>query len=86
MRLLGLTSPSTLSAWKSAPCPGIGPDTLERISYILGIYKGINMLLPEDRANDWVRAPNAAPTFDGKSALEVMSTGDITDLANVRRY
>lgn len=86
VKLLGLASPATLRTWRSQPCPHINAETLERISYILGIYMGINMLLPEERASDWMRAPNSAPVFGGASALECMTRGDISDLAAVRRY
>lgn len=62
-------------------------DTLERISYLLGIYKAIHMLLPAPaRANSWMRAPNAALMFGGKSALDRMLGGSIADLQSVRRY
>lgn len=84
--LLGLTCHGTLHAWKREAPSDIEPDTLERISYILGIYKGINMLLPEERANAWMHAPNAAPVFGGVSALERMTKGDISDLAVVRQF
>ena len=46
-------------------------DTLERISYILGIWKALQILLPDPAAADaWIRKPNAAPLFSGKPALE----------------
>jgi hypothetical protein len=36
-------------------------DTLERLSYLLGIYKSLQILLPDPRAADaWVRKPNSA--------------------------
>jgi len=86
VKLLGLTCRATLHAWKRGAPSVLEPDTLERISYILGIYKGINMLLPEERANVWMRAPNAAFVLGGMSALERMAKGDISDLAVVRQY
>ncbi|AUM11253.1 MbcA/ParS/Xre antitoxin family protein [Ketobacter alkanivorans] len=62
-------------------------DTLERVSYIMGIYKALNILLPNNqRAAEWVKKPNVAPLFGGQSALDVMLKGRVTDLSDVRRF
>ncbi|MAR93127.1 MAG: DUF2384 domain-containing protein [Pseudomonadales bacterium] len=62
-------------------------DTLERVSYLMGIYKALNILLPSARrAAEWINRPNQAPQFGGRSALEVMLNGRVTDLSDVRRY
>ena len=67
--------------------PRLGRDALERISYIMGIYKALNILLPsERRAAEWVRKPNQHPLFSGQTALDVMLQGRVIDLADVRRY
>lgn len=92
LKILGLGSRSTLQSWKAkaktdhAPV-SIGRDVLERISYVLGIYKAINTLLPDERlADTWLRAPNAAPLFGGRSALDRMTAGNVGDLYVVRQY
>lgn len=85
MALLGLDSRSTLQSWKRGKVAALSKDALERISYILGIYKGLQILLP-DTADDWVRKPNTAPVFDGQSALERMLSGNVADLFVVRQY
>ena len=60
---------------------------LERISYLLGIYKALHILLPtEHAANAWLKKPNTAPLFAGQTALKKMLRGSIVDLADVRRY
>jgi hypothetical protein len=60
---------------------------LERISYVLGIYKALQILLPDPaRADAWVRASNGAPLFAGRSALERMLAGNVSDLYAVRSY
>ena len=62
-------------------------DTLERISYILGIYKALNVLLPRsDAADAWIKRPNADAPFGGRSALDVMLGGNVADLFQVRNY
>jgi hypothetical protein len=87
MKLLGLNSRSTLHAWKGGRVSKVSRDTLERISYLLGIFKAINILLPDTkRADEWVRLPNKAPLFGGRSALDRMTTGNIGDLYVVRQY
>ena len=87
MTLLGLRSRSTYHLWKSGKAGALSPDTLERISYVLGIYKALQMLLPSDAAADaWIRKPNAAPLFNGQSALDRMMSGNVADLYEVRRY
>ena len=87
MTLLGVTARSTFFKWKKDPNTVLPKDTLERISYILGIYKALQLLLPDEKATDeWVRRPNAAPLFAGRSALDRMLSGQVADLFVVRQY
>lgn len=85
MRLLGLDSRATLQSWKRGDVAAISKDALERISYVLGIYKGLQILLPKT-ADDWVRKPNQVPIFGGRTALEGMASGNVADLFVVRQY
>ena len=79
---------STLAKYRTHPEQArLSPDTLERISYVLGIYKALQILLPRPEAADaWVRRPNAAPLFGGMSALDRMKSGRVADLYVVRHY
>ena len=87
MALLGVTARSTYFKWKKTPGNPLRKDTLERISYVLGIYKALQILLPDERAADeWVRKPNKATPFGGRSALERMLSGQVADLYVVRQY
>jgi hypothetical protein len=87
LTLLGLSSRSTYFKWRKESQVRLPRDTLERISYILGIYKALQLLLPDTRAADeWIRRPNEAPLFGGKSALERMLSGNVADLYLVRQY
>lgn len=84
--LLGIPKP-TYYRWKKQLDGSLNRDTLERISYILGIYKALRILLPnESAANQWIHKPNSAPLFGGKSALDKLMIGRVIDLADVRRY
>ena len=83
--LLGVR-PGTLHRWRSAPPDNLPAQVIERLSLALGIFKAINILLPiPERADGWIRRPNAAPIFRGSSALKLMLSG-IDGLRKVRTY
>jgi hypothetical protein len=87
LTLLGLSSRSTFFKWRKDANARIPRDTLERISYVLGIYKALQLLLPDTRAADeWIRKPNEAPLFGGRAALDRMLSGNVADLYIVRQY
>lgn len=87
MSLLAISSRSTLHRWRAGKAARLGRDRLERISYIFGIFRAINILLPEPaQASAWMRAPNSANLFGGSTALERMCRGNVSDLYVVRRY
>ena len=87
LKLLGIASRSTFFKWRRERNPRLPGDTLERLSYLLGIYKSLQILLPDPKlADEWVRKPNAAPAFGGRSALERMLSGQVADLYVVRQY
>ena len=88
LNLLGQPPRSTFFAWRKHPDKaGLSRDTLERLSNLLGIYKSLQILLPDSASADaWVRQPNTAPLFGGRSALERMLAGNVSDLNLVRRY
>ena len=87
MKLLNVP-PSTFHGWKAKPeSARLHHDTLERISYILGIYKNLHILLGDKKSADsWIRNPNKAIPFDGYPAIERMTSGNVGDLFVVRRY
>ena len=87
LKLLGIASRSTFFKWRRETSPRLPRDTLERLSYLLGIYKSLQILLPDAKAADeWVRKPSQAPLFGGHSALERMLSGQVADLYVVREY
>jgi hypothetical protein len=74
-RLLGVEL-AQLEAWQITEPDQIPPNFLERASLLLGIFKAINTLLPiPERADAWIRKPNAAPLFAGRAPIEVMLDG-----------
>ena len=75
----------TFSRWKSGAPGRIDRDQRTRLSNLMGIHKALRIIFREpDRAYAWIRTPNAV--FSGRSALDVMLGGELTDLMRVRRY
>jgi hypothetical protein len=86
MDLLGLQSRSTFFAWKRAQDARLDRDQLERVSHVLGIYKTLRILFPDEaQADAWVKKPNSGDLFEGRPALGRMRQG-IRDLFAVRCY
>lgn len=81
---------TSLQDWRqrlgnSEPVVNLPLNTLKRLSYLAGIYKGLQVIFadPEQRKS-WIRKPNQ--DFGGASALDRMMAGEVVDLAEVRRY
>ena len=88
MTLLGLTNEKTLYNWKKQPGRAkLTPDLLERASYLLGIYKSLQILLPDPaQADAWLTTPNDNPLFAGARPLDRLLAGQVVDLAEVRHF
>lgn len=85
--LLGEPPRSTFFKWKRGDAGSVSRDVLERVSYVLGIFKALELLLPRaESADGWIRRPNDAPPFGGRSALDRMLSGNVADLYAVRQY
>ncbi len=85
--ILGL-APSTYYAYLKRPeSARLSPDTLERISYVLGIFKALRILLPRrDARIAWLHNSNADPEFAAASPLAILTAGKVANLYRVRRY
>ena len=84
--LLGEPKKTTFFSWKKTKKTSLNRDTLDRISYLLGIYKAIHILFADSIAMEWIRNKNKDPLFNGMSPLAYMLEGSIVNLADVRRY
>jgi hypothetical protein len=74
--LLGWPPESTFYKYKSGQVSTLSYDMLTRISLLLGIYKDLRILYPEqDLADRWIRLPNSNPLFGGQPALALMTQG-----------
>jgi hypothetical protein len=84
--LLGWPAASTYHKYKAREYSTLSFDTLTRLSLVLGIYKSLQVLYPEQGfADRWVRLPNSNPIFAGAAPLAVMMDGGIDGLYRVRR-
>lgn len=87
MQMLGGISRSTLAKYHKLPYIKLSRDTLERISYILGIYKSLRVMYPTaERANRRIRLATSEIPFSGTSALDFMARGSMKHLMQARRY
>jgi hypothetical protein len=84
--LLALDDLAALEQFRQPSDESLPGDVLLRISYLLGIYRALHILLPRNAADDTVRRSNKNVLFGGKSALDLMTTRDLADLAKVRAY
>ncbi len=88
--LLG-TVPRSLQRWRqqveAGEGLGLSPDTVERLSYLLGIWKALGILLPTP-ANRllWLRNANSDAPFNGQAPLTRLLAGQVADLYVVRHY
>lgn len=63
------------------------PDTLERVSFVIGIYAALHSVFRnQEQADGWIRRPNQAALFGGGPALALMCSGRVEDLASVREH
>jgi uncharacterized protein (DUF2384 family) len=75
----------TYARWKAGDVGRISRDGQARLSNLMGIHKALRTIFRDPaRAYAWIKSPNEI--FEGRSALEVMLGGEITDLMRVRRY
>jgi hypothetical protein len=71
--------------WKTGELGRLNRDHKARLSNLMGIHKALRIIFNErQRGYAWMRAPNDA--FAGRTALDVMFGGELTDLMRVRRY
>jgi hypothetical protein len=85
--LLGRPARSTFYRWRRTRTGALTNDVLERISYVLGIYRSLHIhFAAPAQADGWIKRANAAPLFAGSSALDRMIGGQVADLYVVRQY
>lgn len=83
--LLGGVSNGQFYEMKKNPRRTLDADTLTRISYLIGIFKALNILYSKKLADAWVQRPNTNPIFGGQTALAYMIKGGLPAMQTVRR-
>jgi hypothetical protein len=84
--LLGGVSNGVYYAWKKEPRPRtLDEDTMRRISYLVGIFKALNILYGAKLADAWIALPNSNRIFAGAPPLRYMIAGGLPAFATVRR-
>ena len=83
--LLGGLSNGPYYSWRKDPERTLDTDMLTRVSYLIGIFKALNVLYGEKLADEWVRLPNQNPIFAGRTPLAYMMAGGVPALQTVRR-
>ena len=83
--LLGGMSNGPYYRWKRASPKVLDADVLTRISYLIGIFKALNILYGEKLADEWVRLSNSNRLFAGANPLTYMIQGGIPAIQSVRR-
>jgi hypothetical protein len=63
----------------------LDPDTLLRISYLLGIFMALNSLHGQALADEWTSLPNSNRIFGGGTPLGYMMQGGLPAMSTVRR-
>jgi uncharacterized protein (DUF2384 family) len=83
--LLGGMSSRTWARWKDGNIGRIDRDLRMRMAHLMGIHKGLRYLFKDPaRGYAWIRKPNSA--FGGRSALDLMLRGDMSDLSALRDW
>jgi hypothetical protein len=83
--LLGGVSNGPFYEMKRDPDRLLDADRLTRISYLIGIYKGLRILHGDALADAWVHLPNRNPIFSGQTPLAYMKRGGVPAMQIVRR-
>ena len=60
-------------------------DRLLRMSWLLGIFKALNLLYSEKLADEWMHRSNANPIFAGLTPLAYIVRGGLPAMQTVRR-
>lgn len=80
-------SPSTwdrisAAAWQQT----MTQDQLMRVSALVGVFKGLNLLFANSMADRWPKLPNSGPLFANRTPVKTMIDGGIPVMIEVRRY
>lgn len=61
-------------------------DQMQRLSALVGLYKGLELYFGEELARSWVHRPNGGPEFHGARPVDAMIHGGLPKILRVRAY
>lgn len=75
----------TYRRWKAGDMGRLSRDGKARLSNLMGIHKALRMIFRDpERTYEWISKGNSV--FGGKSALDIMLNGELTDIMRIRRF
>ncbi len=81
----GVANGSYFEMKKNPGSKVLDADQMLRVSYLIGIFKALNILHSQQLADEWVRLPNSNRIFGGRTPLEYMIRGGVPAMQTVRR-
>jgi uncharacterized protein (DUF2384 family) len=83
----GISNGSYYQLKKNPRTPGksLEQDQLVRISYLIGIFKALNILYSQRLADQWMQLPNTNPIFAGGTPLDYILHGGTPAMDILRR-
>ena len=85
-QLLGGLSTGSFHAFKRQQKQRtLAQDTLTRVSFLIGIFKALNILYSEPLADAWITLPNRNPIFRGDTPLAYILQQGLPGMLEVRR-
>jgi uncharacterized protein (DUF2384 family) len=83
----GISNGSYYQLKKNPRTPGksLEQDQLVRISYLIGIFKALNILYSQRLADQWMQLPNTNPIFAGLTPLHYILRGGTPAMDTLRR-
>ena len=83
----GISNGNYYQLKKNPRTPGksLDQDKLVRISYLIGIFKSLNILYSQRLADQWIQLPNSNPIFAGRTPLDYILRGGTPAMDMLRR-
>jgi uncharacterized protein (DUF2384 family) len=85
MALLGGVSSGKYYELKKSQKGLLTQDELTRVSFVIGIFKALNILFSRKLASQWVSRPNSNPLFADSPPIRMMIQGGMPGILSVRR-
>jgi hypothetical protein len=64
----------------------LSEDQLIRVSYLIGIYKGLHTIFADAMADRWPKLPNSNPVFQNRSPVAAMIGEGVPLMLETRRH